>query len=87
MTDRTDGTMANSLALKGTPLSDEGISSLVELALDLRWSCNHASDEVWRRLDPVLWELTHNPWGSPADSLSGADRARASRSRIPREGG
>ena len=40
----------------------EGFDSLAELALDLRWSWNHATDEVWRQLDPVLWELTHNPW-------------------------
>ncbi len=40
----------------------EGIDSLVELALDLRSSWNHAADEVWRRLNPVLWELTRNPW-------------------------
>jgi glycogen phosphorylase len=36
--------------------------SLVELALDLRWSWTHASDELWRRLDPELWDLTQNPW-------------------------
>ena len=40
----------------------EGFESLAELALDLRWSWNHATDEVWRKLDPVLWELTQNPW-------------------------
>src|ERR1035437_9325442 len=40
----------------------EGFDSLAELALDLRWSWNHCTDEVWRRLDPVLWELTQNPW-------------------------
>ena len=28
----------------------------------MRSSWNHATDEVWRQLDPVLWELTHNPW-------------------------
>jgi starch phosphorylase len=28
----------------------------------MRWSWNHATDQVWRRLDPVLWALTHNPW-------------------------
>jgi glycogen phosphorylase len=41
----------------------EGFDSLAELALDLRWSWNHAADDVWRQLDPALWELTHNPWG------------------------
>ncbi|MBV8820084.1 MAG: alpha-glucan family phosphorylase, partial [Acidobacteriaceae bacterium] len=35
---------------------------LQELALDLRWSWNHSADELWRRLDVNLWELTHNPW-------------------------
>ena len=28
----------------------------------MRWSWNHATDEVWRKLDPGLWEITHNPW-------------------------
>ena len=40
----------------------EGFDSLSELALDMRSSWNHATDAVWRQLDPVLWELTHNPW-------------------------
>src|SRR5574337_1194301 len=44
------------------PMEVEGFDSLAELALDMRWSWNHAADEVWRQLDPALWELTHNPW-------------------------
>ena len=44
------------------PLDVEGIEPLAELALDLRWSWNHAADEVWQELDPDLWQLTHNPW-------------------------
>ena len=40
----------------------EGFDPLAELALDMRSSWNHATDQVWRQLDPVLWELTHNPW-------------------------
>jgi starch phosphorylase len=43
------------------PADVEGYDSLVELALDMRWAWNHASDEVWRQLDPVLWDLTHHP--------------------------
>ncbi|MCU1232877.1 MAG: alpha-glucan phosphorylase [Candidatus Solibacter sp.] len=35
---------------------------ITELALDLRWSWNHAADELWRELDPELWEATQNPW-------------------------
>jgi starch phosphorylase len=38
-----------------------GPDALADLALDLRWSFNHAADEIWQRLDPELWELTHNP--------------------------
>ncbi|MGO9008510.1 MAG: alpha-glucan family phosphorylase [Bryobacteraceae bacterium] len=44
------------------PTEIEGFDSLAELALDMRWSWNHATDEVWRTLDPDLWEITHNPW-------------------------
>jgi starch phosphorylase len=44
------------------PTEVEGFDSLAELALDLRWSWSHCSDEVWRQLDPALWELTQNPW-------------------------
>jgi glycogen phosphorylase len=44
------------------PTEVEGFDSLAELALDMRWSWNHCADEVWRRLDPELWELTRNPW-------------------------
>ena len=44
------------------PREVEGFDSLAELALDMQSSWNHATDEVWRQLDPVLWELTHNPW-------------------------
>jgi len=43
------------------PAEVEGFDSLVELALDMRWSWNHATDEVWRSLDPELWDLTHHP--------------------------
>ena len=45
------------------PTDVEGFDSLAELALDMRWSWNHAADQVWRQMDPALWELTHNPWG------------------------
>jgi len=46
----------------GQPAEDiEGLDLLVELAMDLRWSWNHATDIVWRQLDPELWDSTHNP--------------------------
>lgn len=44
------------------PTDIEGVDSLAELALDMRWSWNHATDEVWRQLDPELWAVTANPW-------------------------
>lgn len=49
--------------VRGTVDPDvEGYEALAALALDLRWSWNHATDQVWRQLDPVLWDFTHNPW-------------------------
>ena len=44
------------------PTEVEGFDSLAELALDVHWSWNHATDGLWRMLDPVLWDLTQNPW-------------------------
>ena len=44
------------------PSNMEGIEELAELALDMRWSWNHAADNLWQQLEPELWERTHNPW-------------------------
>ena len=44
------------------PSEIKGFESLAALALDMHWSWNHATDDVWRQLDPALWETTHNPW-------------------------
>ncbi len=49
-------------AKDGSSSDLEGFDALAELALDMRSSWNHATDQIWRHLDPVLWELTHNPW-------------------------
>ena len=38
------------------------MEALTEIALNLRWSWNHAADELWSQLDPELWDLTQNPW-------------------------
>jgi starch phosphorylase len=40
----------------------DGGAALAGLALDLRRSFSHDSDELWGRIDPELWSLTHNPW-------------------------
>ncbi len=39
------------------PTDVEGFDFLAESALDMRWSWNHATDEVWRQLDPELRKL------------------------------
>ena len=44
------------------PTKIAGFGALAALALDMRWAWNHATDDVWRQLDPTLWDLTHNPW-------------------------
>ena len=40
----------------------DGFDALVELALNLHWSWNHAADELWEGLDKELWTATQNPW-------------------------
>ena len=44
------------------PALPEGLEGLAELALDLRWSWNHAADKLWKYIDPELWSMTSNPW-------------------------
>lgn len=44
-----------------SPNDIAGFDSLSGLALDMRWSWDHSADEIWREIDPVLWNLTHNP--------------------------
>jgi glycogen phosphorylase len=47
----------------GSSLPDSAtVDALTEIALDLRSSYHHAGDRLWERLDPDLWEATHNPW-------------------------
>ena len=68
------------------PREVEGFASLAELALDMQSSWNHATDGVWRELDPVLWELTHNPWAVlqtvSRDRIEGLSRDAAFRKRV-----
>ncbi len=58
----------NQQAIAGQPIVDpvtsdvDGFDSLAELALNLRSSWNHSTDDIWRKLDSELWEMTHNPW-------------------------
>ncbi|MGD8842269.1 MAG: alpha-glucan family phosphorylase [Gammaproteobacteria bacterium] len=39
----------------------EGLESLAELAFDLRWNAGDGAAELWRMVDPELWESTRNP--------------------------
>jgi glycogen phosphorylase len=59
MSDQTQGGPPKKHIL---PTDVEGFDSLAEIALDLRSSWNHATDQVWRQLDPELWNLTQSPW-------------------------
>ena len=52
----------NSPAYGSRPPEAETLDALTELALDVRWSYNHSTDTIWERMDPELWDLTHNPW-------------------------
>src|ERR1700758_3341211 len=56
--------MSNHTEASHTPLPHDlaGFRELAGLALDLRASWNHSSEQLWRTLDPVLWQLTHNCW-------------------------
>jgi hypothetical protein len=48
------------------PTEVEGFDSLAELALDMRRSWNHATNKVWRELDPELRKITQH-W--PQDEI------------------
>jgi starch phosphorylase len=44
------------------PSMPGGLEGLIDLALDLRWSWNHAADKLWCKIAPELWDRTGNPW-------------------------
>ncbi len=52
----------SSPAYRSRPSVKAILDALNDLALDLRWSFNHSADQLWERIDPELWDLTHNPW-------------------------
>lgn len=52
-----------SLAGYYTPRSlPESLDGLFQLALDLRWTWHHGSDDLWRALDEETWDTTRNAW-------------------------
>ncbi len=50
---------ANRYTLRALP---QPLAGLAELAIDTRWSWNHACDVLWKTIDAGLWEATGNPW-------------------------
>lgn len=68
------------------PVDVEGFESLAELALDMGGAWNHAAADVWRQIDPVLWEIAHNPWAVlqtvSKDRLEGLSADPAFRKRV-----
>jgi starch phosphorylase len=44
-----------------------------------------ATDEVWRQLDPALWEFTQNPWVVLQTVSKDKLKQRAGRSGLPQE--
>src|SRR3984893_7510164 len=50
--------------LKYTNLPSESANedTLAQLALDVSWQVRHSTGALWERLNPELWDLTHNPW-------------------------
>lgn len=39
-----------------------GLEGLADLALDLRWTWSHATDQLWESLDSEAWRRTRNPY-------------------------
>ena len=58
----TEQTRVSNPIYRLLPAEIDGFDSLAELALDMHWYWNHSADELWKQLDPVLWEITYNPW-------------------------
>ncbi len=40
----------------------QALEGLATLALDLRWTWHHGTDELWRAVDAEQWQVTGNPW-------------------------
>ena len=58
----TDQTETSPGPYKPLPHDVAGFREIAGLALDLRSTWSRATEQIWRTLDPVLWDLTHNPW-------------------------
>jgi hypothetical protein len=63
----------------------DGVDALVELALNLHWSWNHAADELWEALDKELWGDHAKPMGYPANGLSRKNQGCVRHAGVPPE--
>jgi hypothetical protein len=71
-------TLPAAVTFSRVPADVDGFDALAELALDMRWSWNHATDELWRQLDSELWHSRPATFCGSDDSLGTfAYRARA----------
>lgn len=50
------------LAAYTTRSLPDSLAGLFQLALDLRWTWHHGTDELWRALDEEIWDTTRNAW-------------------------
>src|ERR1700739_495855 len=50
--------------LKYTNIAADGAheDDLARLALDVSLPSRHTNGDLWERLNPELWNATHNPW-------------------------
>ncbi|MGM0669816.1 MAG: DUF3417 domain-containing protein, partial [Gemmatimonadota bacterium] len=55
------------------PYLPEGISGLADVALNFSWRWNRRARELFREIDPTLWQLTGR---NPIDLLRRVDPAR-----------
>ena len=67
------------------PTDVKGFDSLAELALDMRWSWNHATDQVWQLLIPRCGPPRRTLRVVLQNGLAGPTRATAGRSCLPQE--
>ena len=51
----------NNTVVSNEPRCVVEFDELMEIANNLRWSWDRGADDIWRSLDPELWNLTRNP--------------------------
>ncbi len=62
----------------------KNLKLLTELALDLRWTWSHESDQLWKAIAPEFWSRTQNPW-LMLQNVSRTDVRKQMNNRVFRE--